>query len=95
MTLEILREYLAGADRAIEELSRADHLDTGSVRRTAHRLLGGARVLGLMRFERLWAALDGDAGTEPHVPSVMRRELGEARAELSARIDSYQRTQHV
>jgi CheY-like chemotaxis protein len=45
MTLDLIREYLAGAERAIAHLSRPGHRDASDVRSTAHRLVGGARVL--------------------------------------------------
>jgi CheY-like chemotaxis protein len=95
MTFELVREYLAGADQAIRCLSRPD-LDAGSMRRTAHRLVGGARVLGLARFERLWAALGDDSGgADAPLPPGMLDELHAARTELTAWIDSRQRKQHV
>ena len=96
MTLELVREYVAGVEQAIERLSRPDHLDTGSLRSTAHRLLGGSRVLGLARFERIWAALsDGTRSHGPDMPPALLDELHEACTELTAWIDSHQRKQHA
>jgi HPt (histidine-containing phosphotransfer) domain-containing protein len=93
MTLELVREYLAGAERAIEALSRPNPVDA---RVTAHRLLGGARVLGLPQFERIWATLsDCRDGAELNVTSATLAELRNAAAELTAWIDSHQRKQHV
>jgi CheY-like chemotaxis protein len=91
-TLELVREYRAGVEQACATISR---LDPAGVRTTAHRLLGGARVLGLVRFERIWAPLlDGetvDAGVSPAVLD----ELRSACAELGAWIDSHQGKKHV
>lgn len=96
MTLELVREYVAGADLAIERLSHLDLLDASALRGVAHRLLGGARVLGLIRFERIWAALsDSPEGAEPGMPPMAIHELREASAELANWIDSHQRKQHV
>jgi CheY-like chemotaxis protein len=96
MTLELVREYVAGADLAIERLSHLDLLDASALRGVAHRLLGGARVLGLVRFERIWAVLsDSPEGADPGMPPMAIRELREASAELANWIDSHQRKQHV
>jgi len=95
MTLELVREYLAGVEQALERLSRRHH-DAATVRATAHRLVGGARVLGLNRFEGLWAAVSraseaGDASISP----AMLDELLEAGTDLTNWVDSQQRKQHV
>lgn len=96
MTLELVREYATGAELAIERLSRPDLIDASAMRSVAHRLLGGARVLGLGRFERTWATLsDRPEGAEPGVPPMALHELRDASAELTAWIDSHQRKQHV
>jgi hypothetical protein len=96
MTLELVREYLAGVERAAERLSRPASVGDRSVHDVAHRLLGGARVLGLRRFERIWSAL----AERPHddlanVPSATIDDLHEASAELAAWIASHPRTQHA
>jgi HPt (histidine-containing phosphotransfer) domain-containing protein len=92
-TLDLVREYLTRAERATQRLSQ---LDAEELRSAAHQLLGGARVLGLPRFERIWAALS-DIGddTEPRVPPPMIDELREACADLTAWIDSHQRPHNV
>ncbi len=96
MTRTLVREYLAGVGRAIEQLSRPDHIDPELVRRTAHRLLGGARVLGLARFERTWSALnEGDEDTRSGVRPAVLDELRDAQSELIAWLDAQQRTQHA
>ena len=95
MILDLVREYLAGAERVIERLSRPDHPDAAGVRSAAHRLLGGARVLGLERFERIWAALDRDETADPSVAAATIDDLREACADLTAWMDSHQRKQHV
>ena len=96
MTVELVREYLTGAEQAIERLSRPDRLDAGSVRSAAHRLVGGARVLGLARFERIWGGLsDSPEGAEPSVPPTTLNDLRGACTELTAWIDSQQRKQHA
>jgi signal transduction histidine kinase/CheY-like chemotaxis protein len=95
MTLDLVREYLSGAERAIERLSRPAPADAESVRSVAHRLLGGARVLGLVRFERIWAALVDRPDPDPGVAPAIIKDLREACAELSAWIDLQQRKQHV
>jgi CheY-like chemotaxis protein len=95
MTHELVREYLTGADLAIERLAHPEHCDAGTVQRTAHRLLGGARVLGLARFERAWAALSDRSAGDPSVPPGMLDELRAASTELTAWLDSHPRKQHV
>lgn len=92
-TLDLVREYLTRAQRATERLSR---LDPEELRSAAHQLLGGARVLGLPRFERIWALLS-DIGddTAPRVSSATIDELREACADLTAWIDSHQRPHNV
>ncbi|HZJ31877.1 MAG TPA: ATP-binding protein [Vicinamibacterales bacterium] len=95
-TLELVREYVAGVDLAIERLSHLDLVDASVLRSVAHRLLGGARILGLVRFERIWAALsDGPEGAEPSMPPMAIHELRDASAELATWIDSHQRKQHA
>jgi two-component system sensor histidine kinase/response regulator len=96
MTRDLVREYLAGVEQAIARLTQADGLDAGDVRSAAHRLLGGARVLGLVRLERLWAALSehaDDAGNS--VPPALLDDLRAASTELGAWFDSCQRKQHA
>ena len=95
MTLELVREYLVGATRAIERLSRPESLDAGGVRSVAHRLLGGARVLGLAQFEQIWAPLSREDATDPSVPPATLDALHGACADLTAWIDSQQRKQHA
>ena len=96
ITLVLVREYLAAAERETEHLCQAADLDAGQVRRIGHRLLGGARVLGLGRFEQAWTVLS-NAGTDsaPAVTPELLQELREARAELAAWLESQQRKQHV
>jgi CheY-like chemotaxis protein len=96
MTIELVREYLAGTEQAIERLSRPDRLDTEHVRSTAHRLVGGARVLGLVRFERLWAGLsDVSNGGEPRITPATLDDLRQACLDLNAWIDAHQGKQHA
>lgn len=96
ITLELVREYLDGVERAAEHVARCDSLDPAIVRSTAHRLLGGARVLGLVRFERVWSAIsDACDHHEARVTPTMVDELHDARTELIAWIDAHQRNQHV
>ena len=96
MTLVLVREYLAGVERELEQLSEARQVDSGHVRRTAHRLLGGARVLGLARFERTWAPLaDGSPNKETVISPPVLHELREAFTELAAWLESHERNQHV
>ena len=96
ITLELAREYVDGVDRAVEHVLRRDLLDPVFVRSTAHRLLGGARVLGLGRFERVWGAISNACdGDKARVTPAMLDELNGARTELTAWIDSHQRKQHV
>jgi CheY-like chemotaxis protein len=93
---ELVREYLAGTEQAIQRLARPDRIDTAGVRSTAHRLLGGARVLGLARFEEVWTALaDGNSGAEPGRLPALLDELRAASAELTTWINLRQRKQHV
>ena len=94
-TLDLAREYLSSVKRTIERLSQPDPLDAERVRSAAHQLLGGARVLGLVRFERIWAPLaDGNAATDS-MPSTVVPNLREACADLTAWIDSHQRQHNV
>jgi two-component system, sensor histidine kinase and response regulator len=95
MTLELVREYLVGAKRAIERLSGPESLDVGGVRSVAHRLLGGARVLGLAQFEQIWGPLSREDATDPTVPPATLDALHGACADLAAWIDSQQRKQHA
>ena len=95
MTLDLVREYLAGAEQAIAGLSRSDHLDASDVRSTAHRLVGGARVLGLVRFEQLWTALCEPSEGDSPVPTTTIDELQEACRDLSAWIELHQGKEHV
>jgi DNA-binding response OmpR family regulator len=96
VTLDLVREYLSGAEQAIEHLSRPDRFDPVSFRSTAHRLLGGARVLGLSRFERIWGSLSNSPeGAAPTMPSTALNELRGACTELVSWIDSQQRKQHA
>ena len=96
ITLELVREYVDGVDRTAEHVLRHGVLDPAIVRNTAHRLLGGARVLGLGRFERVWGAISNACdGDEARVTPAMFAELDEARTELTAWIDSHQRKQHA
>jgi len=96
MTVELVREYLAAVEQAIERLSRPDLPDVGTVRGTAHRLVGGARVLGLVRFERIWASLcETGEDVEPHVTPPMLDQLHEACAELNTWVDSHHRSEHA
>ena len=96
MTRELVREYLAGVEQTIQRLSDAEGLDAAAVQSAAHRLLGGARVLGLARFERIWAALSerGDAAGN-RIPPTVIDDLRAASAELGAWFDSCQRKQHA
>jgi CheY-like chemotaxis protein len=96
ITLELVQEYLAGVTQAAEYVLHPGRLDPAHVHSTAHRLLGGARVLGLVRFERIWGAIsDACNSREVCVTPTMLGELQEARAELATWIDSNQRNQHV
>ena len=96
MTLVLVREYVAGVARETEHLSRQEGLDAGDIRRIAHRLLGGARVLGLVRFERIWTGLsNGSTATEPVIPPPVIDDLRDACSELASWIDSHQRKAHV
>jgi CheY-like chemotaxis protein len=61
MTLDLLREYLANAERAVEQLTGSGQPDAGYVGREAHRLVGGARALGLRRLDHLWEELSTSA----------------------------------
>src|SRR5688572_20948605 len=92
MTRELVREYLAGVEQTITRLTQADGVDAADVRSTAHRLLGGARVLGLARFERIWAPLsERRDGAEDGIPPAVIDDLRAAAAELRAWFDSCQR----
>jgi HPt (histidine-containing phosphotransfer) domain-containing protein len=96
MTRDLVREYLAGVEQTIQRLSQADGLDAAAVRSAAHRLMGGAQVLGLTRLERIWAALSergDDAGDR--IPPAVIDDLRAASAELGARFDSCQRKHHA
>jgi signal transduction histidine kinase len=92
MTIELVREYLAGSRQAIARLSREDGHSAGeTLRSTAHRLVGGARVLGLTRLEGLWNGLAHGTADPPSTLGA----LNDACAELTAWIDSQQRTPHA
>jgi hypothetical protein len=96
VTLDLVREYLAGVERAIERLSHPEHLQRGDAGSLAHRVVGGARVLGLARFERLWASLsERPDDADPIVVSKLVDDLREACMDLTAWIDRQQRKQHA
>ena len=95
ITLVLVREYLAAAERETEHLVHAGDLDAGQVRRIAHRLLGGARVLGLTRFERVWTGLSNAGDSTPAATPEVLQELRDARAELAAWLEAQQRKEHV
>jgi HPt (histidine-containing phosphotransfer) domain-containing protein len=82
LTLDLMREYLAGAEQAVESLER-DPLDGPTVHSDAHRLLGGARILGLGTLEHLWQTLS-DESARPAVPAATIAELRRACTELRA-----------
>jgi CheY-like chemotaxis protein len=95
IALDLVREYLAGAAQTTEQLAQR-RLDARSIHSAAHRLLGSARILGLARFERIWASLcdrTEHAGVE--VPPAAIDDLREACADLTAWIESHQGRQHV
>jgi len=73
-----------------------DQLQPGDVRSVAHRLVGGARVLGLARFERIWASLsERTDDADPIVAPELVDDLREACMDLTAWIDTQQRKQHA
>jgi signal transduction histidine kinase/CheY-like chemotaxis protein len=96
VTLDLVREYLAGVEQATRRLSRPERLQSGDVRNLAHRLVGGARVLGLARFERIWAPLSecSDNADQTVIPELIDN-LREACTDLAAWIDTQQRKQHA
>ncbi len=96
VTLDLVREYLAGVEQATERLSRPEHLQPGDVRSLAHRFVGGARVLGLARFERIWASLsERTEDADPIVAPALVDDLRGACVDLTAWIDRQQRKQHA
>jgi signal transduction histidine kinase/DNA-binding response OmpR family regulator len=95
MTIELVHKYLAGVERAADRLSRPAYIEDQNIRDVAHRLLGGARVLGLERFERIWSSLAERSDDGTNVPSATIDDLHEASAELIAWIASHPRTQHA
>ena len=95
LTLDLMREYLEGAERTIDLLEH-EPLDTPAASRHAHRLLGGARILGLAPLERLWKTLaDRDDGEKAAKSPVTVDELRRACAELRAWLQVHQGNQHV
>lgn len=96
VTLDLVREYLTGVEQAAARLARPERLQPGDVSSLAHRLVGGARVLGLARFERIWAPLSEHSdNADPTVAPEWIDDLREACVDLAAWIDTQQRKQHA
>ena len=93
LTLDLMREYLAGAEQAVERLER-DPLDEATAHSDAHRLLGGARILGLGTLEDLWQTLSEESAG-PAVPAATIAELRRACTELRAWMNAHEGAQHV
>ena len=91
LTIDLVREYLEGAEQTIDLLER-ERLDAPAASRHAHRLLGGARILGLAPLERLWQTLADD---EDGVPPATIDDLRRACAELRGWVQAHQGNQHV
>jgi DNA-binding response OmpR family regulator len=94
MTLELAREYVADVEHSLERLG-SGRPDVTTVKREAHRLIGGARTLGLARFERLWRMLsDGQRESAGDLDAVLD-ELRAACGELRGWIESQQEKQNA
>lgn len=95
LTLDLMREYLAGAERTVDLFER-NSLHAPAVTGEAHRLLGGARILGLATLARLWQTLaDREDGGDHTVKPATIDELRRACADLKAWMQAHQGNQHV
>ncbi|HEX5110894.1 MAG TPA: response regulator [Vicinamibacterales bacterium] len=95
LTIDLVREYLDGAEQTIDLLER-ETLDAPAASSHAHRLLGGARILGLAPLERLWETLaDREEGGRAAVPPATIEDLRRACAELRAWVQVHEGSQHV
>jgi CheY-like chemotaxis protein/HPt (histidine-containing phosphotransfer) domain-containing protein len=92
LTIDLVREYLDGAEQTIDLLER-EPLDGPAASSHAHRLLGGARILGLAPLERLWETLADREGNG--VPPATIEDLRRACVELRAWVQVHQGSQHV
>lgn len=89
LTLELAAEYLANVSRALETIGTAG---VAARRHDAHRLLGGARTLGLPAFERLWRRIEDEASPHTEVPVGTIDELHRAHADLARWIERHHET---
>jgi response regulator RpfG family c-di-GMP phosphodiesterase len=88
MTLDLLREYLANAERVLEQLRHPRQRDADYVGREAHRLVGGARALGLRRLGDLWEELSTPAHACDVDRSTAVQELRRACSDLRRWMDA-------
>jgi CheY-like chemotaxis protein/HPt (histidine-containing phosphotransfer) domain-containing protein len=95
MTLDLLREYLANAERVVEQLRRSGARDADYVGREAHRLVGGARALGLRRLDQLWDELSTPANAGAADYPAALEELRRACADLGRWMDARQGKPHA
>ncbi len=91
LTLELASEYLTGVTRALETIGTGN-LET--MRYDAHRLLGGARTLGLPTFERLWKTVQDMTLSEREIPRATLDELRRAYDEVERWIERHHETRH-
>jgi hypothetical protein len=81
-------------EHSIERLG-SGRPDVATVKREAHRLIGGARTLGLARFERLWRALSDGRREGAGGPAAELDELRAACGELRGWIETQQEKQNA
>jgi CheY-like chemotaxis protein len=91
ITFELVSEYLANAGRAIAKLERSGRIDADHLKRTTHRLVGGARTLGLLRLERLWQSCAASAEALPAARPALAEQLRRACADVHGWMDARRR----
>jgi DNA-binding LytR/AlgR family response regulator len=92
LTLELAREYLSSAAKAVDALGA----DGGAVTaHDAHRLLGGARTLNLSAFAHSWRQVEDFASSKQDISGTTLEELRRARVDLEGWIEKHHETQLV
>jgi CheY-like chemotaxis protein len=92
LMLELAREYLSGAIKAVEALGADGRAVTAH---DAHRLLGGARTLNLAAFARSWRQVEGCASSNQEISGTTLDELRRARVDLESWLEKHDETQLV
>jgi hypothetical protein len=92
LTVELAGEYIAGVTRAVQALRSGSAV---SVQHDAHRLLGGARTLGLTQFESLWRHVETLSSSHTEIPDTTIAGLRRATTELERWIEAHHETHNA